>query len=294
MGRGAGEPPEAAWSKLGPYGYILQIMSPASRQSFLERLAAQWNAAKQQRLPTLLSRMSQRAQAALAKAKADLSELQDYATSQGVSQAELQEKLEADAQRGPSVTTFLPWQARYVSHLLELAALQKQEDVRVQREMLSFSVSGTATLKSNVVKKVKLARLITEMEQEHSIQASWKSGEDKFEEGLKLLCDFQISNAQKQAAKLVQEHLLLEDLLKKTYSRRAETKKLLQKKDNQRKKVKAALEYWSNWAGLLRSLACYTGSRSACLKITEQVASNACKGDLPWEDHTNAGRDAGE
>lgn len=60
-GRGAGEPPEAAWSFMGMLGKILQYRSLASRADFLERLRAVWNKEKGNRLPSLLVKMHKRA-----------------------------------------------------------------------------------------------------------------------------------------------------------------------------------------------------------------------------------------
>ena len=51
---GVGEPPEQAWSHLGPFGYILQKTSLPARQAFLERIIAHWNAAKLAKLPAAL------------------------------------------------------------------------------------------------------------------------------------------------------------------------------------------------------------------------------------------------
>lgn len=81
VGAGVGEPPEQAWSHLGPYGYILQYHSLPSRQSYLERIIAHWNADKMLRLPQALLKMYKRAkqdhQAALGTAES----LVQYASS---------------------------------------------------------------------------------------------------------------------------------------------------------------------------------------------------------------------
>lgn len=84
MGRGAGEPPEAAWAHLGPYGYVLQYMSRAARQACLERIIAAWNAAKLASLPALLLRMDIRAGAAEDEADVAMAELTVYATANSV------------------------------------------------------------------------------------------------------------------------------------------------------------------------------------------------------------------
>ena len=61
VGSGVGEPPEQAWSHLGPYGYILQYHSLPSRQTYLEHIIAHWNADKMLGLPLALLKMYKRA-----------------------------------------------------------------------------------------------------------------------------------------------------------------------------------------------------------------------------------------
>lgn len=64
-GRGAGEPPEAAWAFLGRCGKLLQYASLPGRHPRLERMIAYHNLKKLESLPNLLLRMYQRAQAGL-------------------------------------------------------------------------------------------------------------------------------------------------------------------------------------------------------------------------------------
>jgi hypothetical protein len=87
--RGAGEPPEAAWSHIGPYGYILQYQSLPARQACLERIAAYWNAAKLLELPALLLRMFSRAAARADAAMLAIAELQAYAISNDIQPAQV-------------------------------------------------------------------------------------------------------------------------------------------------------------------------------------------------------------
>ncbi len=61
VGRGAGEPPEAAWARLGPRGLIAQYLSLGARQAQLERDIARHNAAKAESLPDLMVRHYRRA-----------------------------------------------------------------------------------------------------------------------------------------------------------------------------------------------------------------------------------------
>lgn len=85
VGRGAGEPPEAAWSQLGPYGYTLQYRSLPSRQVSLEHIVANFNNEKLQTLPGLLLRSARRAEAAQKEAENNVAELQGYAEQAGIS-----------------------------------------------------------------------------------------------------------------------------------------------------------------------------------------------------------------
>lgn len=79
VGRGAREPPEAAWSQIRPHGHILQYRSLPSRQVALEHIVANFNASKLASLPGPLVRSYNRAQAAEEKARADAKELSIYA-----------------------------------------------------------------------------------------------------------------------------------------------------------------------------------------------------------------------
>jgi hypothetical protein len=89
VGRGAGEPPEAAWSHIGPYGYILQYMSLPARQASMEKIAANWNSAKLESLPALLGRMYVRAAAAADRSFVAMAELTTYAKANGIQEAEV-------------------------------------------------------------------------------------------------------------------------------------------------------------------------------------------------------------
>ena len=84
VGRGAGEPPEAAWSQIGPYGYTLQYRALPSRQVALEHIVANFNEDKLQSLPQLLVRSLQRAEAAGTEAQATIKELYSYAVRAGI------------------------------------------------------------------------------------------------------------------------------------------------------------------------------------------------------------------
>jgi len=55
-GKGAGEPPEAAWSQLGPLGYTTKYASLPSRACTLEKQMANFNMAKQEGIPGLLQK----------------------------------------------------------------------------------------------------------------------------------------------------------------------------------------------------------------------------------------------
>jgi hypothetical protein len=89
VGRGAGEPPEAAWAHIGPYGHILQYMSRPSRQAFLEKIAANWNAAKLESLPALLVRMFARAAAQADESQVAMAELCAYAVAHNIEKAQV-------------------------------------------------------------------------------------------------------------------------------------------------------------------------------------------------------------
>lgn len=88
-GRGAGEPPEQAWSRLGPYGYVTHNASLPARQAQLERVSASWNASKMQTLPKLLGDMHGRAHRQQLDAEDDLRQLQEYARRFNITDAEV-------------------------------------------------------------------------------------------------------------------------------------------------------------------------------------------------------------
>jgi hypothetical protein len=82
-GLGVGEPPEAAWSHLGPWGHILQYHSLPARQATLERVVANWNAAKMLALPALLGRLFNRASLRSDESSAEACELHAAALQDG-------------------------------------------------------------------------------------------------------------------------------------------------------------------------------------------------------------------
>lgn len=84
VGRGAGEPPEAAWSQIGPHGYILQYRALPSRQAALENIIANFNADKLVGLPELLVRSYKRARQAEKEAMSELGELKIIAREKGI------------------------------------------------------------------------------------------------------------------------------------------------------------------------------------------------------------------
>ena len=85
-GRGAGEPPEAAWAHFGPYAYILQYASLPARVAALERIAAYWNAAKLVQLPNLLLRMYIRAHTASEAAREEEAVVVNLALQSGITE----------------------------------------------------------------------------------------------------------------------------------------------------------------------------------------------------------------
>ena len=74
-GRGAGEPPESAWSILGQCGATLVSTSLPGRQLGLECLIARHNLRKLENLPGLLDRLHKRAHDARRAAKETLQTL---------------------------------------------------------------------------------------------------------------------------------------------------------------------------------------------------------------------------
>lgn len=84
VGRGAGEPPEAAWSYLGAFGTLIQYNSLPARQAALERIAANLNDRKHAGLPQLLQRMYERAAREKFAAELNARTLVTHATSSAV------------------------------------------------------------------------------------------------------------------------------------------------------------------------------------------------------------------
>jgi hypothetical protein len=60
-GRGAGEPPEAAWSQVGKLSHTTKSQALPTRQCTLEKQMLYTNAAKQESMPKLLMAMWARA-----------------------------------------------------------------------------------------------------------------------------------------------------------------------------------------------------------------------------------------
>jgi hypothetical protein len=98
------------------------------------------------------------------------------------------------------------WELAYVSHLLELAAARNQAELRIQPEMLAFSLSGTSKL-APTTKVVGLTVKLEAIEKEHGISCRWESGMDPFESGLQALATHQLENIQLKVTALVQVRL---------------------------------------------------------------------------------------
>ena len=89
VGRGAGEPPEAAWSVLGKRSYRLQYMSRPSRHSALARTIRDFNGRKWASIPSLLMRMQARAKVALDEATKEINSLCIAASQQHITQQQV-------------------------------------------------------------------------------------------------------------------------------------------------------------------------------------------------------------
>lgn len=108
VGSGVGEPPEQAWSHLGPFGYILQKTSLPARQAFLERTIAHWNAAKLAKLPAALRQFFDRAVREHAAATEAAEELLQWGSSTlGISEKEVCSKCCGHLSHSPGISDFL-------------------------------------------------------------------------------------------------------------------------------------------------------------------------------------------
>ena len=264
-------------------------MSKPARQASLERIAAYWNRAKLASLPALLWGMYTLAKGEKAKAQQKAAELYEYALDNGVTEQQLSQAMTESDHRStaPEPTAAdMPWEATYVSHLLALSALQNQEEIRVRPELLSFSMAGVACL-ADVTKKLKIEADIKRIETARGIQARWQSGQPRFEAAMAGLCSIQLHTAERKASQLIQELLLDEELFKRIATRRTETKKLQSVKENQQKKVKAAIQYWAKWKSLQRSLE-QPGTQQE-VELTPRMITDAYAGIVPWTEETNAG-----
>jgi len=124
----------------------------------------------------------------------------------------LQLKVEMEKPGGGSEAELLAsaavtWQATYVSLLLELAAVRKLTQLRIQPEMLAFSVSGTSRL-SPVTKVVALECKLQALEKEHGITTRWADGQEEFEAGLEALTCHQLERIQLKLTTFVLVSLL--------------------------------------------------------------------------------------
>jgi hypothetical protein len=97
-------------------------------------------------------------------------------------------------------------EASYVSLLLELDAARNLTELRIQPELLSFSLSGTSKL-SPITKVVALENTLQAFEARQGIAARWKSKEEGFERGLEALSMHQLNNIQLKINALIQVRL---------------------------------------------------------------------------------------
>ena len=100
VGRGAGEPPEAAWSLLGKHGSRLQYMSKPARHAALVRIISVFNNRKYFGVLQLLQRMLSRARAKLKEAKTEAERLANMAMQQNISVAQVAFCLYASIPKG--------------------------------------------------------------------------------------------------------------------------------------------------------------------------------------------------
>lgn len=92
-GRGAGEPPEQAWSQLGPWGNSTKYMSHANRMTTLEKQMVNFVLAKQDSLPGLLLKMHARAAEQEVDVVKEISEQYEAATRAGISEEEVHHQI---------------------------------------------------------------------------------------------------------------------------------------------------------------------------------------------------------
>jgi hypothetical protein len=81
-GRGAGEPPEAAWSQLGKLSHTTKSQALPTRQCTLEKQMLYTNAAKQESMPKLLMAMWARTCAGEEEAGEEILSIVSFAAAQ--------------------------------------------------------------------------------------------------------------------------------------------------------------------------------------------------------------------
>lgn len=182
----------------------------------------------------------------------------------------------------------LDWRAEYVDLLLQQADILKQVSSRVSPDMLSFSVSGS-NRQSSVTRKIKVTNRIWHIERDHSIEESWQPGTAEYEDGLSRLRCSKLEAIQQQISELVQQLHLTEEHFQRQATQRGATKRLQNVKEQQRKKIQAALCFWTHWHAIAPVLEGPIPEQPQT-EVRPETLHAACRGEYPWNNsNPNAG-----
>lgn len=194
--------------------------------------------------------------------------------------------------RGPApvaADSMLEWPARYVELLLEQSAARKDASNRVSPDMITFSVAGSTRM-SSVNKKLKVENEVFHLEREHSIDPTWQPGSPMYEDGLSKLRQHKMQGIQRDICELAQHLLIVEETFKRQATYRGDTKRLLQVKQRQKKKIQAALCFWAHWNAISSGA---TGEipQQPVTEVSPEMVNAACRGHYPWQqDDETAGK----
>ena len=179
-------------------------------------------------------------------------------------------------ERGGTQTAEPDWRGQYVGLLLELEHCNSIESSRISPALLFSVVSGTQKM-HDVTRKLKIERLISNLEDAHAdeIDTRWEQGSQAFETGFQILCAAQMATFQSKAAKSAQHLMLVEELFRRHSGMRTDTKKLLRIKQHQRNLVDSAIKGWHAWQVASQP-------DSPATAITAEVSKAAYTGTYPW------------
>ncbi|GLC38836.1 hypothetical protein PLESTM_000783200 [Pleodorina starrii] len=280
VGRGTGEPAEVWNSVIGPHGSVLQYMSPANRESHVERTGRHYCRQAALGMAFRLWRMKARAEGALEAMTRQLSRLENAlaaGSQQSVEQvrSRLQEKCEEEEQRrkrqlmpppqgqGEQQRQAQAEQAarfvkgEYARCRLALDKLQRCDILDAETDAVSLGLlypgADSASIRQRPVLIRSIRTRLEELESQHAINpADWVDGSEAFKAGLAELAKGEVLKLQSELEEAVADYWSLEYVIQHLSGRRKEQGYAIRDKSQTKQRIEGMwgrLVSWCNVAG---------------------------------------------